>query len=339
MDPTIHILGLGNLGKLFAHSLATKSKPPPLTLLLHRPNLSEMTKVKGPRIGIRYGGVWNWEGHYRAELVSMNDLPSPPDMKYISNLIVTTKSHKMAEALSMIRHRLTHLSTIIFIHNGMGVVEEVNKRVFPNPKERPHYLFGIASHGVYRTDDFAAVFAGHGAVIIGNPGVHNEKTSYGSYLLQQVIDSKLLGASEVPWDEFKLFQLQKLAVNAVINPLTALNDCLNGMIVESSMAGSVGSDFDGLISEISQVFCSLPELQGLPGLKERFSRESLRNAILNVASATAQNRSSMLQDVSTGSETEIHYINGYIVRRAQELGIECPVNMRMVADVLAVAAK
>ncbi|KAF5873467.1 putative 2-dehydropantoate 2- protein [Botrytis fragariae] len=339
MDPTIHILGLGNLGKLFAHSLATKPNPPPLTLLLHRPNLYEIAKVKGLKIGIHYDGVWNWEGQYNAELVCMDDLPSPLDIKCISNLIVTTKSHKTAEALSMLKHRLTPLSTIIFIHNGMGVVEEVNKRVFPNPKERPHYSFGIASHGVYRTDDFTAVFAGHGSVIIGNPGVGNEKNSHGSYLLQQVIDSKLLGASEVPWDEFKLLQLQKLAVNAVINPLTALNDCLNGMLVEPSMVGGMRSDFDGLVSEISQVFCSLPELQEIPGLKERFSRESLRSAILNVASATSQNRSSMLQDVSKGSETEIHYINGYIVRRAQELGIECPVNMRMVADILAVAAK
>ncbi|KAF7930067.1 hypothetical protein BELL_0030g00340 [Botrytis elliptica] len=339
MDSTIHILGLGNLGKLFAHSLATKPNPPPLTLLLHRPKLYEIAKAKGPKIGIHHDGVWNWEGQYNIELVSMDDVPSPLDIKYISNLIVTTKSHKTAEALSMIKYRFTSLSTIIFIHNGMGVVEEVNERVFPDPKERPHYLFGIASHGVYRTDDFTAVFAGHGSVILGNPGDDIEKTPHGSYLLQQVIDSKLLGASEVPWDEFKLLQLQKLAVNAVINPLTALNDCLNGMIVEPSMVGGIRSDFDGLISEISQVFGSLPELQGIPGLKERFSTESLRNAILNVASATSQNRSSMLQDVSKGSETEIHYINGYIVRRAQELGIECPVNMRMVADILAVAAK
>lgn len=339
MDSTIHILGLGNLGKLVAHSLATKPDPPPLTLLLHRLNLYEMTKAKGPKIGIHYDGIWNWEGQYNAELVSMDNPPSPLDIKYISNLIVTTKSHKTAEALSMIKHRFTPLSTIIFIHNGMGVVEEVNKRVFPGPNERPYYLFGIASHGVYRTDDFTAVFAGHGSVILGDPRGDIEKTSHGSYLLQQVIESKLLGASEVPWNEFKLLQLQKLAVNAVINPLTALNDCLNGMIAESSMVEGMRSDFDDLISEISQVFCSLPELQGIPGSKERFSRESLRNAILNVASATAQNRSSMLQDVSKGSETEIHYINGYIVRKAQELGIECPVNGRMVADILAVAAK
>ncbi|KAF7852922.1 hypothetical protein EAF04_010861 [Stromatinia cepivora] len=339
MDPTIHILGLGNLGKLFAHSIATKPKSPPITLLLHRPHLYHMAKAEGPKIKIYHDGVWHGNGHYDVELTSQDGNKSHSDTRVISNLIVTTKSHKMTEALAMIKHRLTRMSTVLFIHNGMGVVEEVNEVVFPNVKDRPHYLFGIASHGVSQQTAFTAVLAGHGSVTIGSPEMDKEKTPIKSYLLRQVIESKLLRASEVPWDEFRLLQLQKLAVNAVINPLTALNNCLNGTIAESSMLGGMGNLLEGLISEISQVICSLPELQGVPSLEDRFSTESLRNIILDVALATAQNQSSMLQDVSNGRETEIRYINGYIVERAKELGIECPVNRRMVMDILEAVSK
>ncbi|KAI9645740.1 2-dehydropantoate 2-reductase (Ketopantoate reductase) (KPA reductase) (KPR) [Ciborinia camelliae] len=300
-----------------------------------------MSKDRGPMIKIYHDGAWHGEGQYNVELISGTADQKYTDSKEISNLIVTTKSHKMVEALSMIKHRLTPTSTVLFIHNGMGVIEDVNTFVFPNAQDRPHYLSGIASHGVYQKTWNTAVLAGHGSITIGNPEIDEEKSLASGYLLRQVVDSKLLRATQVPWDEFRLLQLQKLAVNAVINPLTALNGCLNGEIVEPSpcMSGDMGNLFEGLVFEISQVLCSLPELQSIPSLKERFSTESLRKIILDVALATAQNRSSMLQDVSTGKETEIRSINGYIVKRAQELGIECPVNRKMVADILEAVSK
>jgi 2-dehydropantoate 2-reductase len=54
------------------------------------------------------------------------------------------------------------------------------------------------------------------------------------------------------------------------------------------------------------------------------------NIVLDVAEKTAKNTSSMLQDVRAGRTTEIDYINGYIIRRGRELGIECINNKRLV---------
>jgi 2-dehydropantoate 2-reductase len=41
----------------------------------------------------------------------------------------------------------------------------------------------------------------------------------------------------------------------------------------------------------------------------------------------------MLQDVEHGRETEIEYITGYLVREARRLGVPCPHNERLLAQV------
>ena len=40
----IHILGLGSIGTLVAHSLKCLPNPPPITLMLHRPSMYEIFK-------------------------------------------------------------------------------------------------------------------------------------------------------------------------------------------------------------------------------------------------------------------------------------------------------
>jgi 2-dehydropantoate 2-reductase len=63
------------------------------------------------------------------------------------------------------------------------------------------------------------------------------------------------------------------------------------------------------------------------------SEEEALALVLSVAEKTAANTSSMLQDVLRGRRMEIEAINGYIVRRAGEHGIEVPVNRALYAIV------
>ena len=58
---------------------------------------------------------------------------------------------------------------------------------------------------------------------------------------------------------------------------------------------------------------------------QKFATETARQ--------TAQNRSSMLQDILAGRPTEIDYINGWIVKKAEGLQIDVPENTRL-ADLI-----
>ena len=60
---------------------------------------------------------------------------------------------------------------------------------------------------------------------------------------------------------------------------------------------------------------------------------------IEVAEATANNKSSMLQDIERRKKTEIDYINGAIVKLGKKLGIKTPVNKTLTALVKAIESK
>jgi 2-dehydropantoate 2-reductase len=122
-------------------------------------------------------------------------------------------------------------------------------------------------------------------------------------------------------------QLEKLAVNCIINPLTVLLDARNGSILYNY---ALTRTIRLLLSEISLVMRSLPELQYIPNVSSRFDPGRLETIVVSVAQKTKDNISSMLADARAGRQTEIDYINGWIVKRGEELGLRCVMNYLMV---------
>lgn len=326
----IHVLGVGNLGLLFAHSLRWSESPPPITLLFHRKSLlgdwngSIRILTSHPESGkenVRDGG-------YDVELVSqLSEAGMEVREDIIDNLILTTKTVNTINALSSIKHRLSHASTILFAQNGMGTIEEVNEVVFPDASSRPNYLSCVVSHGVYGLGPFRIVHAGLGTVSLGRVEASSLDTSQSRYLLEQVVHAPDLVARELDPLAFKRLQLQKLVVNAMINPLTVIFDCRNDALFNRQPILSL---MRRLLAEASQVIRSLPELQEDPAKEAHFSQQELENVVLDMAVKTGNNTSSMLQDVRAGKPTEIDYINGYLVRRGDELGVQCGVNRTLV---------
>lgn len=228
-----------------------------------------------------------------------------------------------------------------------GTVDEVAEALFASPSARPHFLAGIVSHGIYKSGPFSVVHAGMGNITLGavQPLHGPEDASAGTgsavgpseYLLHSLSAAPILSASVVRPASLLQVQLEKLAINAVINPLTVIFDCLNGELFNRPLIRAL---IRGLLAEISPVLRSIiaPSTTTLvdnPAAEARFSPEGLEKTVEDAALKTAQNISSMWQDVRAGRMTEIDYINGYIVKRGTEQGIDCKLNralVRMIQD-------
>ena len=336
----IYILGTGSIGGLVAHSLASLPHPPPITLLLHSKKRLSDWYEQGQSVKLITHGLLDTKIGFDAESIrrpaATTDSPSS-EAEIIHNLIISVKAFQTVDALKRVAHRLRRESSIVFFQNGMGIIEEVNDLVFPDPAQRPQYMLGVISHGVYRENPFTIVHAGAGTIALAiiPRNVEEIKPIFAPsafYLLRTLTRSPVLAAVGFPPTDFFQLQLEKLAVNAIINPLTALFDCLNGDLLHRP---SISRIIRLLLAEISLVIKSLPELQGVPNVTTRFDIKRLEVLVISTAGKTAANRSSTLQDMERGNRTEIEYITGYIVRRGEEVGIQCVMNFMIKHMVLA----
>jgi 2-dehydropantoate 2-reductase len=109
----------------------------------------------------------------------------------------------------------------------------------------------------------------------------------------------------------------KLVVSSALNPLTALLRVKNGEILDSPQGLAL---MGNLAHETAKVAKAM-------GISLPFKNPE--RAVEAVALKTAENLSSMLQDVLRGVQTEIDAINGAVVQLAAENGLKVPVNQTM----------
>lgn len=110
---------------------------------------------------------------------------------------------------------------------------------------------------------------------------------------------------------------EKLAVNAILNPICTIFNVSNGALVEerfSELRRHIAAEIDMVASAHGVT---------IPGGAEL--------AALAVARSTAENKCSMLADVQRGLKTEVDVINGYVVNEGEKLGLQTPVNKHMQA--------
>ncbi|KAL6351924.1 hypothetical protein LRP88_14736 [Fusarium phalaenopsidis] len=341
-QPRVHVLGLGSIGTFAAHSLAEVPYPltPSVTLLLHRASLADNFVSGGSKITLetREGEIVDhskydlevlqdgkWHRHQSTQLD-----PSPTD-DVIDNLIVSTKAIQTASALRPLKHRLSASSYVLFLQNGSGMIEDVNKHVFTDEETRPNYITGVTSHGVTLNSAFNIVHTGFAATSLGlvpRSDQNAENTAATPYLLDALPLVPRLNATSYTFLDVFQIQLEKLTVNAFCNPLCALNDAKNGFLF------TIPETRQAILTEISQVVYALPELRGVPGVLERFSVDRLEATVNGIIHKTAETTCSMVVDLRRGQKTEIEFINRYWCRRGREVGVPTPINDDLVRQIL-----
>lgn len=122
--------------------------------------------------------------------------------------------------------------------------------------------------------------------------------------------------------EIAAARLAKLLVNVAINPLAALHGVTNGSLREAPYR----AELDALVDE------AWPVLRAA-GLA--LDAEAARQRVIAVATATAANRASMLQDVQAGRRTEIDAITGALLDLARQQGVDLPAHRAILARIKA----
>ncbi|RYP43899.1 hypothetical protein DL768_009582 [Monosporascus sp. mg162] len=351
----IYVLGIGNLGRLFASALAKQVCRPPVTLVVHRKELLEQW-VSNPGIEmVRLGGSEKltefdieWWTDQKPLVGSVKE---PAFGSRITNLIVSTKAPDCMTQVDKLRRYLGGTSTIAFVQNGMCKIwpplgDAYVEARFPQGSG-PNWIACVTTHGVTSLGPFRSLHTSLANVLVGPVMVNDRGASEGDYLLKQIVAAPDLAGRQITKRELWIAQLEKLVVNSIINPLTTILRCKNGDVF-------VGQDdslpviINSLVDEASLVLRGLVldpstddilrDGKGAPlqtiraELLERFSSSRLRAMLYEVAAKVSENTSSMLQDTLAGRETEINEFNGWLLETAKylDLGPALPTNEKVI---------
>lgn len=288
----IAIVGAGAMGCLFGGHLARAGQEVILVDLL-------VPTVEA----LRSRGVRLWEGEVAADVPVAATL-DPGEAGPVDLVIVFVKALHTRSAAASLPPLLGPSTWVLTLQNGLGAAEELVAVV---PTER--LLVGVTAQGGTLLGPGEVRHGGSGATLLGP----YRGDAAGARDVAAVLTAAGLPAEAVadPWPAV----WRKLAINCGINALTALAGIRNGRIPEIPEAAAVLAD---AVCEAAAVAAAAGADPG--------DGEALARHVLDVARATAQNRSSMGQDVDRQVPTEIDFINGAVVREGKRLGIETPVN-------------
>ncbi len=221
----------------------------------------------------------------------------------ISHLLVTTKAYAVLRAVQATAQRLSPTTEVLVLANGIGFETEL-KEEFPNLR----LSLGSTTEGAYREGDWQVVHAGTGTTHLGRPGQTTPPDWFTDW--RQALPEGLWtpNINEILW--------RKLAINCAINPLTAVHGCLNGELAQAPLA----SEVIALCEEIRTVAEACDQHQAVAALQD---------SVFEVIAATANNRSSMYQDIASGRRSEIDYITGFLLQAANNAGVAAPRNQSL----------
>lgn len=231
--------------------------------------------------------------------------PQPTDF-----LVIATKAWQVQGVLQQYYDYLTPQSCILLLHNGAGTEEQVLKTLPNNPVLRM-----TTSQAALKLNDNEITETGFGTSQAGwlRAPEGTQKTVIENWCNQVMADCEWFVDIRLPiW--------QKLAINCVINPLTAIHNIKNGVLSHPQFQ----MDIKVLLKE----FFTVSEAEQIPLDKGKITQQ-----VMTVINKTAENYSSMHQDVAMGRKTEIDFINGYLLSCAAKRNIPLPLNQKLVSAI------
>ena len=226
---------------------------------------------------------------------------------------MTVKSYDTETAARILL--LREESIVLSLQNGIRNEEKIGKIIGIK-----HVLGGVTSQGALLLRPGHIKHTGDGRTIIGElDGRITERAKE----IKDILDGSKI-KTEIT-TEIKRELWNKLIINVGINAITAITGLENGYIYKMKN-----------LRELSRRCV----IEALKVAEEAGIDTDVREEdVLNVARLTAENRSSMLQDLDRRKRTEVNEINGVVVTLGEKYGVKCEINETLLRLVGAMEAK
>lgn len=282
----ILIFGAGSLGSVLGALLSSVHD---VSLITRGRHLEQIKKT-----GLKIEGIS--EGNFRLSAHEISD-----NLGYFDIIIVTTKAYDTENAAKSCEKILGNDTAIISIQNGIGNSEKLASIIDPE-----RIVMGVTSMAAHRLDPGIVRYVAEGEILIGSPIPDSSAVEKAAHAISEAElpirrTANITGAI---WS--------KTIANAAINPLTAILGCRNGMIVENERLRL-------LAGEICEESMRIAAAKGIV-----LEPPDVAKYAIEIATNTAENRSSMLMDILKGHRTEIDSICSSILAASSEMNIDAP---------------
>ncbi len=296
----ILICGLGALGTVYGCLLKKQGH---YVAGLDRPEVVGIVRSRG----LSVNGIW---GEHETMLDDVCDTVTSLAESQYDIIIVSVKAFHTASALKDLGAVLVRAGYVMLAQNGLGNYETALQFVPDSRLIAARVIFGSVSEapGIARVTVIAD------DVLIGSP----------SHVIDEAALEEWAGLfrdSGIPTrtsDQIMGYIWAKVIYNSALNPMGAILELPYGKLAEIEFSRNV---MDNIIREIFIVMQAAGQTVPWPDASaylEEFYRQ--------MVPTTAGHHASMLQDIRNGRKTEIDALNGAIVVRARELGVEVPYN-------------
>lgn len=255
------------------------------------------------------------------------------DNSHIDHLVVTGHGHEAAEALQSVKNRIDDNTTICLMNDGLGVLEDVRKKIFSGTDAAPNFLLGHMSHRLAFNRTYDAVRQlkdGQTKLTLAEvPRMRVKdmhKTETRPNFVRTLAEAKNLHSSLTPFDQWLRFKLPSVIFDSVVEPVCVLLDMPYQGLLQNPAAQRM---MQSLLSEIIMVLENMPELEGSTVIRDYVHSKGIRRFMYNKIMGKRSQPSQLLRRIENGLPTDVEYLNGYFLRRGQKLGVDLRMNLMM----------
>ncbi|MGZ9585052.1 ketopantoate reductase family protein [Paenibacillus marinisediminis] len=298
------IVGAGAMGLLFASKILGASGS--VRIWTRTEEQARMLREEGLFIELLDGSVTQYDKVQAHPLFEAPDRIRESDFKVDKLGLFVKQTHWTGEMLELLKQMpaTAQRSTVCF-QNGIGHIERLSTVI---PREQ--LLTAVTTEAAKRVAPNRISHRGNGTTWIGS-GV--ELTVNG---VQSIAEwNNLLNEAGILTfvsNNIEEMVYQKLLINAVINPLTAILRIRNGELLLG----------DERVQLMRTVYEEVERIYAAIGIQ---LQEQQWQSIIQVCEKTAGNTSSMLADVLQQRSTEIEAITGELLKLADLHGLDVPV--------------